>query len=72
MLDSSLLGKLLLRHAGIKPRFNHRAHDLGFGLKGIPFLPEKVGIILSIFDRVLYYDYGYKEFFKSKEKLRLL
>lgn len=35
MLDSCLLGKLLLRHASLKPRFDHRAHDLGLGLKGI-------------------------------------
>ena len=40
MLDSCLLGKLLLRHASLKPRFDHRAHDLGLGLKGIPFLSE--------------------------------
>ena len=31
MLDSCLLGKLLLRHASLKPRFDHRAHDLGLG-----------------------------------------
>ena len=40
MLDSCLLGKLLLSHASLKPRFDHRAHDLGLGLKGIPLFLE--------------------------------